>query len=296
MKKFLISLALTGLTFSGFAARQQSMTFLAPNIVSISLSNVAGLGVTNLLVGAQMNGNTWTNGVGVGQAQNIGLTNWAGAGLFTMYTQAVNNSVAPPGLMISGTNLPGVLVVDVTTNLNLASAGSFGIPPFSASNLTWAKTNDAQNLFRDVIFPSDFSPMFDVMPGATVGPVNTNNSPGVSYSGAIEVQLLGSQLTGTANGSNYVTFVFAPLAGDGTQIINTQVPAVSGNFPSLVPFTLLVTNSASSTALCTSIIPIPTSLLYGASGLRLVSATPGSAWTTGGNLWLTRLNFVTIGQ
>lgn len=296
MKK-LISLLSLGLALVSTEATnlRTNLSFINPLVLSLGLTNdgTVSVGVTNLLYSAQCGG-IWTNAPGSSQANGLGLTNYynttSSHTLMLMYTQSFP-------MVISGTNLPGVLVCVVNTNLNNSLTGVMGVPPFSASNLTYAKTNDAMNLLQDVMFPSDWTPLYGVGPGSVVGSL-TNNA--VGYSCAIEVQLLGNQLSGSANGSNYVTLVFSPLGSDGSEIINTSLPAFTtyGNSQSLVPFTLNITNSVNTTQtaapLCTTIIPIPTQYIFGASGLRLRSITPGLAWPTSGILWVTRVRLILI--
>lgn len=296
MKKLISVFGLSlALVAADAATLRTNLSFMNPLVVSVMLTNTVP--ISNLLHGVQIGG-VWTNGAGQAQANGYGMTNlYVGANANTMYTQivAMASASSPSGFLVGGTNLPGVLVVDVNTNLNNSLTGVMGIPPFSASNLTWAKTNDALNIFQDVYFPSDWSPMYG---GTAMAPLGLVTNLPISYSAAIEVQLLGSQLNGSANGSNYVALVFAPLASDGTEIVTTQLPAAGtyGNFQSMNLFTLNVTNSASTTALCTQIIPIPTQYVFGASGLRLLSATPGVAWSTGGSMWLTRCRLILITQ
>lgn len=272
MKRLVYILSVFGLAFATQAASWRTFSFINPLVTSIQLTNTVG--ATNLNHGYALGG-VWTNGPGAAQANGTQMTNWAGSGVNMIYT---NN--AP--LSVSGTNLPGVLVIDVTTNLS-TTGGSFGIPPFSASNLTYAKTNDALNLFQDVMFPTDWNPSLG--PGG--GPGATN----IVYGGVIEVGLLGSQLAGSGDGSNYVTFVFVPLDSNKNEMTLTLAGGVAaGAFMSMWPYSFSITNAGSTKMVGSSIIPIPAYYLYGASGIRLLSATPGVAWSTGGSVWLTSCN------
>lgn len=244
--------------YHAMATQFSSYSFLNQGkVVSIMLTNT--IGITNLSHSAQL---------GAG----LGLTNYATGTANTMYT---NNAL----LTVSGTNLPGVLVIDVTTNVT-ASAGTFGVAPNSASNLTLVRTNDNVNLFQDVYFPPDYNPGLN----STMGGPNTTN---LAVGGVLEVKINGTQLAGSGNGSNYVSLAFVPISSDGTELVNTTLAGNgAGAFLSMFPIVFNVTNSASTTLTSMTSFPVPVSYLYGCAGWRLVSATPGVAWSTGGSMWL----------
>lgn len=307
MKKLLISLALTGLTFVSQGAYLKSYSFLDPNVSAFFVTN--GIGATNLESMIQ-----FTNAA---SATNYSLSTGA-CFMYTngqpWYDSAQSNYFVLGGLSQTqyGVWFPGSLRIDVLSNIT-AAAGVFGVAPLNHTNQGIVVTNDMQNMFADVPLEEFYPPFTEIFPVSA-------GTGGTNCLGIFSGTMLAMPTDGAGN-SNYVTFAFVPVITDppaqgspplsfvwnvlgstkGLEVSSYLSTAGSG-FASgynLQPFTISFTNSGSTYGRIpqTFAVEIPMNLVYPAKYLRIRSATPGTAAASGlSGLWISNLKFTGLSQ
>lgn len=300
MKKLFLLTALVASTLVAQGAQWKSFSFLSPNVTSFLITNAVG--ATNLvsLIQAGRADSATNYIIPTAATKAFQYTNTA-----RWFDSAQSNYWIYGNLSQTqyGVMNPGVLVVDVLSNIT-AAAGVFGVSPPNHTNYTMAVTNDTLNVFQDV--PLD-----------TFTPATWPGSQGSGVAGTNIIGTLSCTILSTAaSQSNYVSFVLVPVVSDvpDPNGLQNNLQGVLGNtlglevslngsgasspYTMLAPFTISFTNSPQTVPLAeTYSAQIPANLVFGAKALRVRSATAGTAAASGlAGLWISNLRFNALSQ